>query len=113
MIMKAVLISIIVLIVVVGLYMFLYPRAVPTQPVSQTFSVEELMQKKPYVAAACKLGGCSAQACTDIDAEDVVSSCEWRSPYACYHIGRCEVQASGRCGWSESDELRSCLSTVQ
>lgn len=55
----------------------------------------------------CFIGGCSSQVCSD--KPDVVSSCEYRSEYACYQKATCERQVSGKCGWTETADLTSCL----
>jgi len=54
----------------------------------------------------CFRTGCSAQICAD---EDVVTTCEYRSEYACYRGARCERQANGKCGFTDTPELRRCL----
>ncbi len=60
-----------------------------------------------HTLGGCYVGGCSSQICSD--SPDVVSTCEFRAEYACYRTARCERQASGECGWSETAELRMCL----
>ena len=56
---------------------------------------------------ACYVGGCSSQICS---AEQGVSStCEWLEEYACYRSATCERQASGECGWTQTEELEACL----
>ncbi len=57
--------------------------------------------------AACYVGGCSSQICSDIP--NVISTCEWKPEYACYHEATCERQADGACGWTETPELKACL----
>ncbi len=54
----------------------------------------------------CKPTGCSSQVCAD---EDVITTCEYRLEYACYKSAKCERQADGKCGWSETLELVECL----
>jgi hypothetical protein len=56
----------------------------------------------------CRVGGCSSQLCVGPGDPDV-STCEWREEYACYRSASCALQASGRCGWTETDALRRCL----
>lgn len=56
--------------------------------------------------AACRPTGCSGQICSD---QDVVSTCEYQPKYACYANARCERQADGKCGWTETPSLRACL----
>jgi hypothetical protein len=55
----------------------------------------------------CYVGGCSGQICSD--EEGVISTCEWQPEYACYQSARCEVQADGNCGWTQTAELQACL----
>jgi hypothetical protein len=57
-------------------------------------------------AKACKPTGCSGQICSD---EDVVSTCEFRSEYACYRTAECKRQSNGSCGWTQSSALLACL----
>jgi hypothetical protein len=56
--------------------------------------------------AACRPTGCSGQICSD---EDVVSTCEFRSEYMCYKTAECKRQSNGRCGWTQTAALASCL----
>lgn len=57
----------------------------------------------------CQIAGCSDQVCSDQDSDDVVTTCEWRSVYACYRSARCERQLDGACGWTPTEELTTCL----
>jgi len=58
-------------------------------------------------SAACYRGGCSGQVCSD--QSGVITTCEYRPEYACYANARCERQADGRCGWTKTAQLQSCL----
>ena len=60
----------------------------------------------PGNLAECKPTGCSGQICSD---EDVITTCEYREEYACYQTAVCERQTSGECGWTETEELKTCL----
>ncbi len=55
----------------------------------------------------CYVGGCSGQICSD--APDAVSTCEYSERYACYKTTKCERQTTGKCGWTETTELKQCL----
>lgn len=55
----------------------------------------------------CFVGGCSGQICSD--QEGVISTCEWREEYACYQTATCEMQPEGHCGWTQTEELLTCL----
>ncbi len=56
--------------------------------------------------AACRPSGCSGQICSDTD---TMSTCEYRAEYGCYQTAKCERQASGSCGWTQTAELAMCL----
>lgn len=65
------------------------------------------------VGAGCAIGGCSQQICGEAgQVEDVATTCEWRDEYACYSESRCEKQADGQCGWTETAGFKQCLATV-
>jgi hypothetical protein len=57
--------------------------------------------------AACFVGGCSGQICSD--QEGIISTCEFRPEFACYQQASCERQADGACGWTETPELATCI----
>jgi hypothetical protein len=54
----------------------------------------------------CVKTGCSSHVCSD---EEVATTCEWRDSYACYQTAECKRQADGQCGFTMTDELKSCL----
>ncbi len=58
-------------------------------------------QNKP-----CFKTGCSGQVCAD---EEVITTCEYRTEYDCYKTAKCERQATGKCGFTDTPELRRCL----
>lgn len=61
-------------------------------------------------ANGCAVAGCSGQLCVSAkEAGDIVTTCEYRSEYACYREATCEPQASGKCGWTPTSELQRCL----
>ena len=61
-------------------------------------------------SGACVPAGCSQTICADAnDAQNIVTTCEYRADYACYKTARCERQADGKCGWTQTTELASCL----
>jgi hypothetical protein len=63
-------------------------------------------QKPPPNKKPCFKTGCSRQVCAD---EEVVTTCEYRPEYECYKRAKCERQASGECGFTDTPELRACL----
>ena len=54
----------------------------------------------------CIVTGCSGQVCAE---EDVITTCEFLPEYACYKNTVCERQRDGECGWTETEELLSCI----
>jgi eight-cysteine-cluster-containing protein len=70
--------------------------------------VEILPNNEEVVTSkGCFVGGCSGQICSD--RQDIASTCEFREEYACYKTAKCERQAGGQCGWTETSELKMCL----
>lgn len=63
------------------------------------------------VGMGCKIGGCSGQICQNETDEGAITTCEYKEEYACYKTAKCEVQANGKCGWTQTVELTSCLSS--
>lgn len=58
----------------------------------------------------CVKGGCSGTGCLEKSKADQLSTtCEWKEEYACYRTATCERQLNGRCGWTQTNELLSCL----
>lgn len=55
----------------------------------------------------CYVGGCSGQICSE--SSDIMSTCEYRPIYACYKNATCGVQATGECGWTQTEELTMCI----
>ncbi len=60
--------------------------------------------------AACFVGGCSGQICSDQGG--VISTCEFRPEFACFQQATCERQAGGECGFTETPELDHCLADI-
>jgi eight-cysteine-cluster-containing protein len=90
-------------------------RGEPVLPEEQ--SEEPVMggveEPTPVVAASCAIGGCSGQICGEAgEAENAVTTCEYREEYACYAHSRCERQSNGRCGWTETTEYNRCIADV-
>ena len=65
------------------------------------------------VEEGCVVGGCNNELCQDADAEPLVSICLYKPEYACYDSAACERQANGRCGWTQTEELTSCIAEYQ
>lgn len=87
-----------------------YPK--PGEQISQssyavTFNVVAKKEASNSSAGPCYVGGCSAQICSD--QKDVVSTCEFKKEYACYKTAECKRQADGKCGWTNTPQLTSCL----
>ncbi|MEK7180345.1 MAG: Gmad2 immunoglobulin-like domain-containing protein [Patescibacteria group bacterium] len=72
-----------------------------------TFS-KELITPNPN--RECKPTGCSGQICSD---EDVATTCEWSPVYSCYQNAECKRQNNGKCGFTETPELTSCVNSTK
>ncbi|MBI4133473.1 PQQ-dependent sugar dehydrogenase [Candidatus Uhrbacteria bacterium] len=60
----------------------------------------------PRASGGCVITGCSGQLCAD---QEVVTTCEFLSEYACYRDARCGRRPGGSCGWVATPELTRCL----
>ena len=59
----------------------------------------------------CYVGGCNGELCSDKeDNTGMVSTCVYKKEYACYQSATCERQKNGKCGWTQTPVLKSCLS---
>jgi hypothetical protein len=65
-----------------------------------------LRAKSTVSMKPCMKTGCSGEICAD---EEKMSTCVYRSEYACYKKARCERQQNGNCGFTQTAELQSCL----
>ena len=63
--------------------------------------------------SGCVIGGCSGQLCTDAKDGPAMSTCEYRAEYGCYKSAKCERQADGKCGWTQTPALRQCIQNAQ
>ena len=64
----------------------------------------------PPAGGACIKTGCSGIICAE-PGNDQMSTCEFKPEYACYQKAACERQADGKCGWTQSDDLKACLAS--
>ena len=58
---------------------------------------------------SCSVSGCASEICAS---EPLASLCLWRDAFACYRDARCQVQATGYCGWTLTASLAACLTGV-
>lgn len=89
----------------------------------QKYSAKDVVKTPPQISETsekengaaekkktCVRGGCSGQLCVDEkESAEIVTTCEYREEYGCYAEAACEVQSSGDCGFTETDELKACL----
>lgn len=85
-------------------------KAVDTTPLSlNPRSTHPPITDPQPIKNVCVIGGCNGEICTEASQNPVVSVCRWLEEYACYQTAICEVQANGRCGWTQTEILRQCL----
>jgi hypothetical protein len=61
-------------------------------------------------SGGCIISGCSSEICSD---KIKFSTCEVKPGVECYKTAACERQEKGECGWTQTEELTSCLSNTQ
>lgn len=57
----------------------------------------------------CAIGGCNGELCTKSGQEDSTSVCVYKPEFDCYKKAACEPQQDGRCGWTITSEVQSCI----
>ncbi len=66
------------------------------------------------VQGDCVKGGCSGELCLEASmAGKIVSTCIYRDEYSCFQYSKCERQANGSCGWTQTQLYTNCLSKFQ
>lgn len=65
-------------------------------------------------SSGCVVGGCSKELCMEAsDVGQIVSACIYRSEFACYKSAVCERQASGKCDWTPTPVLQTCIANAR
>lgn len=62
-----------------------------------------------YIQVGCIRAGCSSEICKDPADPGGFTNCIADPKYACYNSARCERQGNGLCGWTQTTQLRACL----
>lgn len=58
----------------------------------------------------CKISACSQQICSPVEES---STCENKEINRCYEKARCEIQKSGKCGWTLTNEFNQCVGKIE
>ena len=82
------------------------PSGLPEHDAELRIPVSFDLQSWQKTVSQCRVTGCSGEICSN---QDIASTCEYKSEYACYKIAKCEYQSDGKCGWTPSEELVACL----
>jgi len=78
-----------------------------TRGFSQTNN--QTTQSGNYASQECKITGCNNELCVGSYDQDTYSICIYSEKYECYKDAKCEIQDNGKCGWTQTNELKSCL----
>lgn len=95
---------ILILIGLVALYLY----AIQNYPFYEIPS-EDVVERPP-TQKECIVTGCSGQVCAD---EEVITTCEFKPQYACFRTAKCERQSDGKCDWTMTEELATCLAEAE
>lgn len=63
----------------------------------------------PGAREGCVIGGCSGEICSEAADGPMASNCIYREEFGCYKQAVCERQGDGRCGWTQTAALQSCI----
>ena len=81
-----------------------------SKPASKPDDGSPIGSQAPAAGGDCVKSGCSGTICAE-PGNEVVTTCEMKPEYACYQNAKCERQGDGKCGWSQTPELTSCLAS--
>lgn len=56
----------------------------------------------------CEVSGCNQEICSE-KGKKMISPCVILPQHECLRKTQCEVQSSGKCGWTQNEEYRNCL----
>jgi hypothetical protein len=60
----------------------------------------------------CVITGCANHLCLDTPIDAPADSCYQPPQFQCLRYAKCELQPSGRCGWTDTPEYLNCLSII-
>lgn len=66
----------------------------------------------PTAGGECVRTGCSGSVCAAAPS-DVMTICDMRPEYECYASAKCERQANGACGFTQTPALSSCVANAK
>jgi hypothetical protein len=78
-----------------------------------TVVLPDNMNSRPAISGNCQIGGCSGEVCGEDTGEPIASHCIFKPEFACYQKAECKKQADGRCGWTQTSQLTTCLQNAQ
>lgn len=84
----------------------------PTPTPIPTFVPEITLSPKPTSISrnGCIVWGCNGELCIDKDSERRDTICLYHPRYECFRTATCERQTDGHCAWTQTAELKNCLS---
>jgi hypothetical protein len=74
---------------------------------------EEASTNQPTEGEGCIVSGCNNEFCQDADEEPLSSICIYQPEFGCYQSAICKRQANGKCDWTQTEALISCLAQYQ
>lgn len=64
-------------------------------------------------ATGCFVTGCNGDLCVDKSQKDIATICVTNPAASCYKSATCEKQKDGKCSWTQTTELITCLKKYQ
>ncbi|NDC25265.1 MAG: hypothetical protein EB078_09640, partial [Proteobacteria bacterium] len=57
---------------------------------------------------SCEVSGCNSEICSE-KGKKMISPCVVLPQHVCLKKTKCEVQDTGKCGWTPNKEYRECI----
>lgn len=85
----------------------LHRRETPQMPETTNPITSSTESTTTTEATRCFVSGCSREICSENPS--VISPCIYKPEFVCYKSAKCESQLNGKCGWTQTAELRACI----
>ncbi len=77
-----------------------------TYDVAGVIDVISIREREEMSENDCIISGCNNEICSE---EPLTTICVVLPEHACYRNAQCERQENGKCGWTMTEALKSCL----
>lgn len=78
-----------------------------------SFKIKSSETSGNNISQSCIVTGCNGEICQGKNEQPKMSTCVYKPEYECYKTAVCAPQSGGQCGWTQTEELKDCLSNLK